>query len=906
MKGLLVALCAWLTKTVMSLRYKVTIKGLDEVSKNALHPEKGFLFLPNHPTILVDPTLITLALLKEFRARPVIIDTIYYTTFVHFLMRLIHAVPIPSFTSSTNTHKVKRGDHAIYTVINGLKSGESFLFYPAGRIKTSSLEHLGANSGLNQILNRVPDANVVFVRIKGLWGSSFSRAFQNRSPDMKETAWNGIKHVLKNFIFFTPRRSIEIEFVPAPEDFPVHASKLVQNSYLENWYNLPDGLNKENPDAKGDTLVLTPISVWSKANSIEEKKRDEEEKIEAPSATILKNVKEATRQKIYSKIAELADVEYTSITPQMRLDKDLGLDSLDGADITAYLEEEFNLEEVSIEDLPTVGHLLAVASDPSNTLLNEEEEKVDKKWDYHPKAVNRKFTAKETLVDTFMAVAEKYASHPASADGKAGVLSFRSIKMRALLLAKKIEKMPGKHIGILLPAAVATQVLILACQIAGKIPVMVNWTTGSRQIKEVVRATHMQVAISSWAFLDKLSGVDLSGIDNILCLLEDLRDEFTFKDKVSAAIASYIPFSWQKKCYPVPKSREDVAVVLFTSGSEGVPKGVPLTHNNILSNLEGMLDIMSLLSTDVLFSFLPPFHSFGFTVGCFAALLSGARTFFFPNPTDGKSIARDLVDWEATLVCGAPAFLKNILRYLSPEAPLKLRYMVTGAEKAPQDLFDSFHMLDTNAELLEGYGITECSPVLTLNHPGLPPGGVGKPLFNVDIQIAHPESFEILSQGETGMILASGPSIFKGYLNASSNPFMEIEGKFFYKTGDLGFLDKEGRLIITGRLKRFIKIGAEMVSLGAVEEVLKKEVPAYFQKEGPAIAVIGKEIAGEKPKIFVFSTFAFPLDQVNEALKKAGFSNLVRASVVIEVPEIPLMGTGKVHYRALEEEFIQG
>ena len=210
--------------------------------------------------------------------------------------------------------------------------------------------------------------------------------------------------------------------------------------------------------------------------------------------------------------------------------------------------------------------------------------------------------------------------------------------------------------------------------------------------------------------------------------------------------------------------------------------------------------------------------------------------------------------------------------------------------------------------MIEGYGIIECSPILTANRFYGKHKGVGQPLPGIDICIVHPETSQDLPIGTDGLILARGPNIFSGYLNKDVvSPFLDHNGKKWYKTGDLGNLDVDNYLTISGRLKRFIKVGGEMVSLGSIEDALlqtaiKKGWPTA--EEGPSLAICAKEIPGEKPKIFLFTRFDANLDDINTSLKESGFSNLVRISSVQQLSEIPIMGTGKVNYRALEGQYL--
>ncbi|MGZ3732506.1 MAG: AMP-binding protein, partial [Parachlamydiaceae bacterium] len=206
------------------------------------------------------------------------------------------------------------------------------------------------------------------------------------------------------------------------------------------------------------------------------------------------------------------------------------------------------------------------------------------------------------------------------------------------------------------------------------------------------------------------------------------------------------------------------------------------------------------------------------------------------------------------------------------------------------------------------YGITECSPVLTVNPIIGAHRGVGQPLSCVELAIVHPETFEAVPIGDQGLILARGSNVFHGYINPDvASPFIQHEGKEWYVTGDLGFLDKDGYLTISGRLKRFIKIGGEMISLASIEDALSNKAlkeNSNNHAEGPLLAVSAKESVGDKVKIVLFSTFPANVDEINDFLRKSGFSNLARISSIIQVKEIPLMGSGKTNYRVLEAEYL--
>jgi long-chain-fatty-acid--[acyl-carrier-protein] ligase len=352
-------------------------------------------------------------------------------------------------------------------------------------------------------------------------------------------------------------------------------------------------------------------------------------------------------------------------------------------------------------------------------------------------------------------------------------------------------------------------------------------------------------------------------------------------------------------------SKESPAVVLFTSGTEALPKAVPLSHENLLSNQRSAFPFANFDMHDILYAVLPPFHSFGFSVTGLLPLLTGLKAAYAPDPTDSHGMAVDIAHWQTTVFCCAPSFIKALFRAAKPEQLSSIRLFVSGAEKAPQDLFQSVEALGPGHILIEGYGITECGPIVTLNPPDKERKGVGPPLPGVRLCIIDLDSQKVLDTGQEGEICISGPNVFHGYLGHPASPFITLNGKSWYRSGDRGFLDKEGNLFISGRLKRFIKIGGEMVSLGGLEEELlrlaREKKWASLKEEAPSLAVAVREKESEKPLIVLFTTFLLDRDVVNSALKESGLGRLVKIAEVRQLKEIPLTGTGKTHYRLLDE-----
>jgi long-chain-fatty-acid--[acyl-carrier-protein] ligase len=435
---------------------------------------------------------------------------------------------------------------------------------------------------------------------------------------------------------------------------------------------------------------------------------------------------------------------------------------------------------------------------------------------------------------------------------------------------------------------------------------MINWTSGVRALDHADAVTQMSAVISSDRFLDRLENGEFGKLEDKFLLLETLRPQIRWKDKLKGVWLSLMrPERLLKKLSLDTIDPHVPAVILFTSGTETLPKGVPLSHENILSDLRACMSCVPLHTDDILYSVLPPFHSFGICVSGFLPLLAGIKACFAPNPNDSHGMAQDIDGWKPTLFFCAPSFIKALFRVGQPSALESLRLLVSGAERTPQELFDYVAEHLPRTRLLEGYGVTECSPVVSFDRPERPHKGVGVPLPCVDIKIIDPESHRVLSLGEEGEVCISGPNVFSGYLGGKPDPFISLDGKRYYRSGDRGLLDPDGALVLAGRMKRFVKIGGEMVSLSGLEEELlniaKERNWSSQDQEGPPLAISVKEKDTDKPIIILFTTFSIGKDDINDILKGHGYGRIVKIGEVRQVDHIPLTGTGKTHYRLLDE-----
>jgi len=429
---------------------------------------------------------------------------------------------------------------------------------------------------------------------------------------------------------------------------------------------------------------------------------------------------------------------------------------------------------------------------------------------------------------------------------------------------------------------------------AGKIPVMLNWTVGKKVLEHCMETAGVEVILSADGFIKKIEEQLPESIKSKLVLLDKEIPKISIISKIKGLIVSKFP-----KQLLDYKHINETAVILFTSGSEALPKAVPLTHLNITNDLHGTFELIRFENTTIFLGFLPPFHSFGFTALVACPLVSGIRIAYTPNPTDAREVLKILKHTRANMLVGTPGFLKMFMAVGSAYYFKSVRYVISGAEAMPMAVKELFDKLTTDAKLLEGYGITECAPILSANPVDKQKmNSVGKFLPGVEHVIIDLETGKEVQPGQAGMIYVRGENVFHGYLGKETvNPFEEINGTTYYKTGDLGYLDEDGYLFITGRLKRFIKIAGEMISLPFIEKILLEK---YGDQEKQVLAVEGSDKT-TPAQIVVFTTLPINLDEINDYLIKNGVAPIAKIRRLVEMDEIPVLGTGKTDYKVLRK-----
>jgi acyl-[acyl-carrier-protein]-phospholipid O-acyltransferase/long-chain-fatty-acid--[acyl-carrier-protein] ligase len=483
-------------------------------------------------------------------------------------------------------------------------------------------------------------------------------------------------------------------------------------------------------------------------------------------------------------------------------------------------------------------------------------------------------------------------------------------------LSRRIRAtIPEKRVGIVLPPGAGAFIANLAVICAGKIPVNLNFTAGRSTVEKSLAIGEIKTVISADAMRAKVPNFPWP--ERTL----DLRAEIAAMGGKRAILPWLVavwllPNQWIPTLLGLPTVGDNnEAGLLFTSGSSGEPKGVVLTHRNILANCDQISSLSILPKSCMLVGCLPVFHSFGFTVTLWYPMLRGCRVVTVPSPLETRRIVDAIRDEQATVLLGAPTFVRPILKKAHPGELRSLDLVVTGAEKLPDDLHRRFLEL-YHIEILQGYGLTETTPATNINQPHPPivtstgepqtgnkPGAVGRLMPGMTARIVHPETGAELPFTEVGVILFKGANVFSHYLNDPEKTRVAFRDGWFV-TGDLGRFDDDGFLYIEGRLSRFSKIGGEMVPHGTIEQKIE-EVMAWDQGDGLTFAVMGvpDELKGEA--LVLLTTKEISSDELRGKLLGAGLPALWVPKLIQRVEKIPILGTGKTDLKACRDLALQ-
>ncbi len=492
------------------------------------------------------------------------------------------------------------------------------------------------------------------------------------------------------------------------------------------------------------------------------------------------------------------------------------------------------------------------------------------------------------LHQRFIQSAKRYGKKPAFIDrGRGTRLTYSRALIAALMLSDKCRNFDEGFIGIMIPTSAGCGLASLGVLMSGKTPVMINYSTGAAEnARYAQEKCDFRTIITSKALLEKIECPQIDG----MIFLEDIMGSVSTGDKIRAALMSKLPL--RILLAKTAGDPDDNAVILFTSGSEKEPKAVQLTHRNILANIEHFSAVEELSGDDVMLGCLPYFHVFGLTVNLWTPLYHGMTIVTYPNPLDYATICTIIREEKPTMMTGTPTFLGGYLRKSQPGDFASLRIVVSGADKCPDALREGY-LKKHGITLYEGYGTTETSPVISVNTPTHNrPGSVGKVIPEVEVRIENYETGETCKPGETGRILVRGEIVMKGYLDDFEETSMRVRHGW-YDTGDMGYLDEDGYLWHAGRLKRFVKVGGEMVSLVRVESVLEDVLPNDVE-----CCVVEVPDARKGAKIAAAVTAAVDEDHIMTALGER-LPNIALPKHIIVLDELPKMGSGKIDFRGV-------
>ncbi len=484
----------------------------------------------------------------------------------------------------------------------------------------------------------------------------------------------------------------------------------------------------------------------------------------------------------------------------------------------------------------------------------------------------------------------------AMVDSTGRALTFGRAIIGSLLLSRSIRHVArtSRMVGLMLPASVGGAIANLAVVFAGKVPVNLNFTAGRAMIARAIEQCSITTVITSRTFLARAK---LEETPQMVFLEDLVRDVPAWRKLWTALSARLLPIAWLRRLYtPEPNDFEDLATVIFSSGSTGVPKGVMLSHRNIVANVEGMSEVFHVTDEDRILGVLPFFHSFGFTGSLWLPLVRGFASVYHPSPIEAQVIGELVQQYRVTLLISTPTFAQSYLRRCTPEQFASLRHAIVGAEKLREPVARAFRER-FGLELLEGYGCTEMSPVISVNAPDSPDAGrrmkagtVGRPLPGVEARVVDPDTGAALAPGTPGLLLVNGANQMMGYLG-DPELTAQVLCDGWYVTGDIASVDEEGFIELTDRLSRFSKLGGEMVPHLKIEEVMS----SILHDAGCVVTAVPDEAKGERLVAF-YTKASIPPAELWNRLNDSELPKLwiPKRQDLRVVEEIPVLGTGKV------------
>jgi acyl-[acyl-carrier-protein]-phospholipid O-acyltransferase/long-chain-fatty-acid--[acyl-carrier-protein] ligase len=483
-------------------------------------------------------------------------------------------------------------------------------------------------------------------------------------------------------------------------------------------------------------------------------------------------------------------------------------------------------------------------------------------------------------------------NHPIMADPSGGPLGYNRVIAASLVLGRRLARRTGRGeaVGVMLPNSIAAGVTFFALQASGRVPAMLNHTAGVDSVLSACRTARLRLVITSRRFVElaKLDPLAASLAETVeIVWLEDLRATLGVLDKLYGLLAPLVAGTRHRH---LGLAASDPAVILFTSGSEGAPKGVVLSHANLLANRRQLAARVDFSPADHLLNPLPMFHSFGLTGGFLLPLLSGVRVFLYPSPLHYRIVPELAYGIGATVLFGTDTFLAGYARSASPYDFYALRYVFAGAEPV-RDETRRIWAERFGKRILEGYGVTECSPVIAVNTPmHFKPGTVGRllPLMRYRLD-------PVPGVDADGVLLLSGPNVMSGYLRPDRPGIVQPPEQGWHDTGDIVRIDGEGFVTIVGRAKRFAKLAGEMVSLAVAERIASAAYPDWRH----AVVALPDSRRGER-LVLVSEAPAIRRDALIEAATRERLPELAIPRDIIAGVALPLLGSGKTDYPSVQ------
>jgi acyl-[acyl-carrier-protein]-phospholipid O-acyltransferase/long-chain-fatty-acid--[acyl-carrier-protein] ligase len=513
---------------------------------------------------------------------------------------------------------------------------------------------------------------------------------------------------------------------------------------------------------------------------------------------------------------------------------------------------------------------------------------------------------KRSLVYRFIKTAHKNRRRRCICDSSGRRLNYSRTLDSVLLLADKLKPLiaDSDKVGILLPPSVGAVLANIAVTLLGRVPVNLNYTLSSEAVNSAVEQCNIKCVISSAKFLEK--SPEPKKLAN-LAFLEDIARTVTVRDKLKAFVKSrFCPAGVLAGISY--RSCDNAAAIIFSSGSGGKPKGVMLSHHNIISDIDSMCSIFRLRRDDSLCAVLPFFHSFGFTCSLWLPILNGVSAAFVPNPLDGKAVGQTARENGSTVLFAAPTFLNSYIKRAEPQDFATLRFVMCGGEELKETIADAFEMkFGIRSE--EGYGATELSPVVSFNiydvdiggagQVGSKRGTVGHPIPGIAAKVVDPETKETLGIDQQGLLMIKGPTVMLGYLN-NKEKTDEVVRNGWYCTGDIVSIDEDGFIKVTGRSARFSKIGGEMVPHVAIESICHRLLNS--DQQFVAVTAVPDERKGEEIVVLYLASACGP-DELHKIITQSDLPNLYKPKRenYIAVEKIPTLGSGKLDLAKIKQ-----